>query len=189
MITQTWKLFMLLKKLKNKGKNQHFSSKFWFLASSAMLSIFFTGLLFQIYPLTAPKPEENFPLADKDALPLVIFQHNTLSSFSNPVNPPPEVEREIPVIITAYSSTPSQTDDSPYITAAGTLVREGIVANNYLAFGTEIRIPEIYGDKIFVVEDRMSDTKGYYHIDVWLPDYYQALSFGAKRTHIEVLKR
>jgi 3D (Asp-Asp-Asp) domain-containing protein len=180
---------MLLKKFKNKGKNRIFSAKFRFFLSSAALSALFIGLLFQVYPLSASRIRENPQLADKSTLPLIIFQHNSLSSFSNPVNPPPEVEREIPVIITAYSSTPSQTDDTPFLTAAGTLVREGIVANNYLAFGTEIRIPEIYGDRIFVVEDRMSDRKGYYHVDVWLPDYDQALAFGAKRTHIEILKR
>ncbi|XOB42132.1 MAG: hypothetical protein ACKKMP_02050 [Candidatus Nealsonbacteria bacterium] len=124
-----------------------------------------------------------------DAMPSFSFiQGNTLSSLSNPTNPPPRVVRELPVIITAYSSTESQTDDTPFITASGSCVRDGIVANNLLPFGTRIRIPEVYGDKIFVVEDRMNRKKGYYHVDVWLADYWQALSFGAKRTTIEVLE-
>ena len=115
-------------------------------------------------------------------------QGNTLSSLSNPTNPPPKVVKELPVIITAYSSTESQTDDTPFITASGSYVRDGIVANNLLPFGTKIRIPEVYGDKIFVVEDRMNRKKGYYHVDVWLSSYLQAKSFGAKRTTIEVLE-
>lgn len=118
----------------------------------------------------------------------VILQENTLAPLSNPANPPLEIVRKLPVIITAYSSTPWQTDDTPYITASGERVREGIVANNLLPFGTKIRIPEIYGDKIFIVEDRMSWKKGDYHIDVWFPEYQQALSFGAKKTYIEVLE-
>lgn len=118
----------------------------------------------------------------------IILQENTLVSISNPANPPLKVVKKLPVIITAYSSTPSQTDDTPYITASGSWVKEGIVANNYLPFGTKIRIPEIYGDKVFTVEDRMSWKKGNYHVDIWFPEYQQALSFGAKRTYIEILE-
>jgi 3D (Asp-Asp-Asp) domain-containing protein len=93
------------------------------------------------------------------------------------------------VIITGYSSTPWETDDEPYITAAGTFVRDGVVANNYLPIGTKIRIPELFGDKIFVVEDRMNWRKSDYHIDIWFPDYWQAINFGAKRTYIEILEK
>ncbi|MCP6719528.1 MAG: 3D domain-containing protein [Patescibacteria group bacterium] len=126
---------------------------------------------------------------DMNRMPkFVIFQSNSLSSLSSPTNPPLKVIRKIPVIITAYSSTISQTDSTPFITAAGTRVREGIVANNLLSFGTKIRIPEIYGDRIFVVEDRMNRRKSNYQIDIWFPDYWQALSFGAKRAYIEVLE-
>ena len=90
-------------------------------------------------------------------------------------------------MVTGYSSTEDQTDSDPFVTAAGTLVREGIVANNFFSLGTKIKIPELFGDKIFVVEDRMSWGKGNYYIDIWFPDYWQALNFGAKRTYIEVL--
>jgi 3D (Asp-Asp-Asp) domain-containing protein len=119
---------------------------------------------------------------------LLIFQENTLLPITNPSNPNPKILREIKVIITAYSSTTWETDDTPFITASGTQVREGIVANNSLPIGTKIRIPELYGDKIFVVEDRMNWEKGKYHIDIWFPDYWQALDFGTKRTYIEVLE-
>jgi len=133
--------------------------------------------------------EEPGSILDLREIPeLIIIQENTLASLSNPANPEPEIIRRLPVIITAYSSTNWQTDDDPYITAAGTLVRDGIVANNLFPFGTKIKIPELFGDKIFVVEDRMSWEKGKYHIDIWFPDYWQALNFGAKRTYIEILE-
>ena len=119
---------------------------------------------------------------------LAIIQENSLLSLSDPSAPEPRVIQKINVIITAYSSSPWETDSNPYITAAGTRVREGIVANNYLPIGTKIKIPELYGDKIFVVEDRMNWKKGYYHVDIWFPSYWEAKQFGAKKTYIEILE-
>ena len=88
-----------------------------------------------------------------------IAQDNTLLSTSNIVNSSKTV-RKIKMIITAYSSTYEETDDTPFITASGDMVRDGIVANNLLPFGTKVRIPELYSNKIFVVQDRMNQRKG-----------------------------
>jgi len=99
-----------------------------------------------------------------------------------------EVVKKIKVVVTAYSSTPDQTDDTPFITASGKTVADGIVANNMLPFGTEIRIPELYGDKVFVVQDRMNRRKSNYHFDVWMPDRASAVDFGVKTVEIEVLE-
>jgi len=90
-------------------------------------------------------------------------------------------------IVTAYSSTPDQTDDSPFITAMGSTVRDGIVACNFLKFGTKVRLPEIYGDKVFVVEDRMA-KKNSHKLDVWMETREQALQFGVKRLTLEILE-
>jgi len=118
----------------------------------------------------------------------LIIQGNSLQPTKNPLNPGEIiVSNRIEVVVTGYSSTPWETDDTPYLTAAGTLVKEGIVATNILPFGTKIRLPEIYGDKIFVVEDRMKQEKNY-HIDIWFPSYSEALNFGVKKTYIEILK-
>ena len=152
----------------------------------ALPLIIFFGFLFKFYSLSRAQENE---LAGLEENQLITFQDNTLVSVSNPNDPPLKTVGTLPVIITAYSSTPGQTDDTPFITAAGTSVREGIVANNYLSFGTKIRIPEVYGDKVFVVEDRMHWKKSNYHIDVWFPEYSEALAFGAKRTYIEILGR
>ena len=125
----------------------------------------------------------------EDVPSFLFSQGSFLVPLSNPANPPLKVVRTINTVITAYSSTIGQTDDSPFITASNKDVRDGIVANNYLPFGTQIRIPELYGDKVFVVEDRMSRKKGNYHFDVWFSDYDQALAFGAELTYVEVLGR
>lgn len=93
----------------------------------------------------------------------------------------------IEVVITGYSSTPEETDEDPFITASGDWVHDGIVAANFLPFGTEIRIPEIYGDKIFVIEDRMHPRKKQ-QIDIWFPSKQEALEFGAHYSYIEVLE-
>lgn len=137
------------------------------------------------------KIEANFSIQFldlKENSNLIFFQNNTLIAISNPTNPEPPVIKKLKVIVTAYSSTPWETDEDPEITAAGTKVREGIVANNLLPIGTKIRIPELFGDKIFIVEDRMNWTKGNYHIDIWFPSYWEALNFGAKKTYIEILE-
>lgn len=88
--------------------------------------------------------------------------------------------------VTAYSSTPDQTDDTPFITASGKRVRKGIVAINGLPFGTRIKIPDLFGDKVFVVEDRMHRRKKQ-NIDVWMPTREQALEFGRQKAVIEIL--
>jgi 3D (Asp-Asp-Asp) domain-containing protein len=94
----------------------------------------------------------------------------------------------IPVIITAYSSTPEETDDTPFVTASGTQTRDGVVASNLLPFGTKIRIPEYFGNKIFTIEDRMNKRMDDFQIDVWFPSSYQAHLFGVKYTYIETIK-
>jgi len=96
--------------------------------------------------------------------------------------------KTIQVVVTAYSSTPDQTDDSPFTTASNKTVRDGIIANNMLPFGTKVKIPSLYGDKIFVVEDRMNKRKSDYHFDIWMPTRDSALNFGVKTVDIEILE-
>lgn len=90
------------------------------------------------------------------------------------------------VIVTAYSSTVDQCDASPFITARGTLVRDGIVACNFLAFGTQVMFPELYPGKVFVVEDRMAKRNSH-KIDIWFPTRWEAQQFGVKYTPVVVL--
>lgn len=93
--------------------------------------------------------------------------------------------KKIKVVLTAYSSTSDQTDASPFITANGSHVADGIVAANFLPFGTKLKIPQLFGDKIFSVEDRMN-PRYYYKIDVWMPTREAAKKFGVKYAEVEV---
>lgn len=120
--------------------------------------------------------------------PQIINADYESPKFCDAPNLPYEVAKTIKMIITAYSSAPEQTDDTPLITASGKTVFDGIIANNMLPFGTKIRIPDVYGDKVFVVEDRMHRRKGKYHIDIWFPEYDQAKEFGAKLADVEILE-
>jgi 3D (Asp-Asp-Asp) domain-containing protein len=121
-----------------------------------------------------------------DNLPILI-QGNSVISLAKHHYPLDKPKRRILVMVTGYSSSPFETDETPYITASGTLVKDGIVAANFLPFGTKIRIPEIFGEKVFVVEDRMNPRKGY-HIDIWFPTREKALKFGARLAYIEIVE-
>jgi 3D (Asp-Asp-Asp) domain-containing protein len=160
------------------------------------VSVLMTGVLFGFLPLFhfVNKAQADIDSAIKAeqimmelSARLGLLQGNSLLPFSSPAGPDLTVVRKLNVVITAYSSSVWQTDDTPNITASGKWVKDGIVANNLLPFGTKIRIPELYGDRVFIVEDRMSYIKGNYHVDIWFSSYWEAVNFGAKRTHIEVL--
>ncbi|MFA6136179.1 MAG: hypothetical protein WC705_02370 [Candidatus Paceibacterota bacterium] len=89
---------------------------------------------------------------------------------------------------TGYSSEPEQTDDTPFITASGSTVRDGVAAANFLPMGTRFRVPEIYKNKIFTVEDRMNSRFGNQQIvDIWFEDTNDAHEFGRKIVAIELL--
>lgn len=96
------------------------------------------------------------------------------------------------VIATAYSSTVGQTDDTPCITANGFDLCanniEEIIANNGLKFGTKVRIPELYGDRVFTVADRMNARFGQNRIDIWMTSQEKAQDFGVRRVKMEIVK-
>lgn len=91
------------------------------------------------------------------------------------------------VWVTAYSSSLDETDDTPLETASRTGARKGVVAANFLPFGTEIKIPEFFGDRIFCVEDRMHKRRKNF-VDIWMPTKRAAKKFGIKRAKIVVVE-
>src|SRR3989344_256314 len=101
---------------------------------------------------------------------------------------PPEKPKVLDMWITAYSSSEDETDDTPHITAIGTPTRDGVVATNMLPIGTLVRVPEYFGKKVFVVEDRMHPRKRWV-LDICMPSKAQAKEFGSYLTKIEVIKR
>ncbi len=90
------------------------------------------------------------------------------------------------VRITAYASVADETDSTPFITANGTVVHNGIIAANFLPFGTEVMIPSLFGNKVFTVEDRMAP---YFKnsVDIWMPSVGKAIVFGVHRAEIVVI--
>ena len=108
-----------------------------------------------------------------------------------PKNDELEVIRSTYHVITSYNSEVGQCDDSPCITANGFNVcehgMEDTIAANFLKFGTKVKIPELFGDQVFVVRDRMNkryDSR----IDVWMINKVDSRAFGVKYAKIEVLK-
>ena len=98
----------------------------------------------------------------------------------------PAVKRTIFVTVTAYSSTPDQTDSTPFITANGTHVRDGIIAANFLKFGAKVRFPDYSGDKIYEVTDRMN-ARYPDRADIWMESREEAIVFGIRTLKMEIL--
>src|SRR3989338_8168132 len=102
-----------------------------------------------------------------------------------------EVVDTYKITVTAYSSTVDQTDSTPCFTANDfdlcTHNREDVIAANFLPFGTKVRIPEYFGDRIFTVQDRMN-ARYYYRADVWFKTRADAVTFRAPYTVVEVVK-
>jgi len=117
---------------------------------------------------------------------LALFTNHTALAIS--INPETGLTaNQIEVEITAYSSTESQTDSTPFIAASGKHVYDGMVAANFLPFGTKIKIPELFGDKIFIVDDRMN--KRYQNrVDIWYANTNSAIKFGIQKAIIEIVE-
>lgn len=111
-----------------------------------------------------------------------------------PVSAEREPVKTIWVVVTAYSSTPDQTDSTPCIAAKGfdlckayaELGEGNTIAANFLAINKQVKLPELFGDKTFAVRDRMNARYGQGRIDVWMPTREMAKEFGVKRVKMEV---
>jgi 3D (Asp-Asp-Asp) domain-containing protein len=96
-------------------------------------------------------------------------------------------KRRMVVRASAYSSTVDQTDGDPFTAASGAKVHDGMIAMNGMPFGTKIRIPQYYGNKVFVVEDRMNARWGNRKIDIWMTTRAAAMQWGVRTLTIEIL--
>jgi 3D (Asp-Asp-Asp) domain-containing protein len=159
-----------------------------FVSDGKKLLIILFGLALLLGLASALAKGEEIKAKDGKITSLPLIQGNSLLASVSPTELEEKMVKKINVVATAYSSSVWETDDTPFLTAAGTQTRDGVIANNILPFGTKIKIPELYGDKIFVVEDRMNWKKGDYQIDIWFPSYGEAKEFGAKNTYIEILE-
>lgn len=125
----------------------------------------------------------------KNILPkgLVLQESRGVRSNLNVNKAKKQPDLRLRAIITAYTSTPDQTDDTPFIAATGKRVYDGMIAANGLPFGTKIKIPSLYGEKIFTVDDRMNSRYGLGRMDIWLDtSRSEAMQFGLKIAEAEV---
>jgi 3D (Asp-Asp-Asp) domain-containing protein len=163
-----------------------------FFSKKTMNRIQHTFMAGMLIPLLGFMPALDRPIQEAEEDPsstqerLVFMQTNTLLPIASPLGSE-KIAKTMRLYVTAYSSTPEQTDDTPFITASGKHVRDGIVATNLLPLGTKIKIPEIYGNKVFVVEDRMH-PRMQDRVDIWFSTYSEAKNFGKKRASIVVLE-
>ncbi|WP_216319190.1 3D domain-containing protein [Deinococcus aestuarii] len=100
---------------------------------------------------------------------------------------------------TAYSSTPGQTDSTPFITATGTRVRSGVVALSrdllrVFPYGSRVTVEDLSGrtgsllrGQVFTVEDTMAARKTN-SIDIWMASRGQAIRFGARQVRITAVR-
>jgi 3D (Asp-Asp-Asp) domain-containing protein len=132
-----------------------------------------------------------------DDRPILLASLNAIEGVSSPVGGVSRTLRRMYTVqVSGYNSEAAQTDDSPFITANGTHVRDGIVAANIIdaagrniPFNTVIKFKNCGGipeDKIFTVTDRLN--KRYTrNVDIWFAHKSDALKFGRRTCQIEVI--
>lgn len=143
----------------------------------------FGGIILALNTLVFPQTINNLVMPQRPAE----VQTDVAQAAEVPADttPQPAPKRVIWVTVTAYSSTPDQTDDTPFWTANGTHVHDGIVAANFLKFGTKVHFPDYFGDKEFSVEDRMN-ARFPDRMDIWFPTREAALNFGIQKLKVEI---
>jgi 3D (Asp-Asp-Asp) domain-containing protein len=125
---------------------------------------------------------------DTEAAKITTVATTTVATTTNKVE---KVIKTSTHMMTAYNSEAAQTDDDPCTTANGfNLCKHGIedtIAANFLPMGTRVKIPDLFGDRVFVVRDRMNQ-KHPNRVDVWMKDHQSAMNFGVKIAKIQVLE-
>ncbi len=114
---------------------------------------------------------------------VVLVNQDSIQSIPDIFVPEKESTKKMSVILTAYSSSPDETWGDPFITASGQRVRDGIIANNCLPFGTIVNINGMY----FEVLDRKNSRYGCEWFDIWKPSKQAAINFGIQRTYLDIL--
>ncbi|HAZ16505.1 MAG: hypothetical protein UV70_C0005G0039 [Parcubacteria group bacterium GW2011_GWA2_43_13] len=128
-------------------------------------------------------------LPSKDLVPTVASVYTDTTDQKIVQSPDYQVVWDRYMTITAYSSTPDQTDGSPYLAARGHVVHWGMVAANDLKIGTQVRMPDLFGDQVFTVLDRMNARySGGWRLDVWMPVRDDAKRFGKRYTRVEIVQ-
>ncbi len=145
------------------------------------------------FPNTKTVQAQSIPTPAKDhshavtILPAESINPGPLPSLPTVPDKPIMVKKTMTVRASAYTSSRAETDSDPFTTASGQKVRDGIIAANGLPFGTKVRLPRDYGNKIFTVTDRMNAKWGNQRIDIWMTDRHQALDWGVRTVTMEIV--
>lgn len=153
------------------------------------------GVIAIIGVFTSALPAQAVNLQTKRLVVLSSFPLQVETIEQEEVPPFPTVQdreplKTITVVSTAYNSLVGQTDSTPCIPAMPKFdlckfyEENGFgnsIAANFLPLGTQVTFPDLYGDKIFVVRDRMNARYGYGRVDIWMHEKADAKAFGVKR--------
>ena len=119
---------------------------------------------------------------------VLLFGYFTANPFVPGARSSPKpVVAVISMRVTAYTSDPKETDSDPFITASGTRTQDGTAGSNALPIGTEVVIPKLFGNKIFVIKDRMN-PRFKDRLDVWMERKDEAKAFGIKIADVHVIR-
>lgn len=158
----------------------------------ANLSLILALLASLVYPFRGVEAKEYFLAnsSQNNTSEAIITESSEAKMFSPDLVVP---DKRINGVISFYSSTPNQTDSDPFTAADGTRVYDGMIANNCLplygrsAKKAYVKIPALYGDKIFKVHDRMNKRYGCGKFDIWMDAPVKELfKLGIKRAEVEV---
>lgn len=152
-------------------------SQFFFLKKSDDGSRFAKNLKVVVDPTTSPLMDLYKENKERQAIHIASLDNKSISDSKS-------------VTLTAYNSEVEQCDGDPCTTASGfNVCKHGIedtVAANFLPLGTKIKIPELFGDRIFTVRDRTA-RRFSNRVDVWMVKKTDALKFGIKKADIVII--
>lgn len=162
--------------------NKSAKASIWGIVMGFVFFSSYSGLIVEGSPSTIVNNSDQDSLSANEI-------NNSSNTFLAAVNSPQiSVTSKRRIIVTAYSSTSDQTDETPFVTASGKWVYDGVIASNFLEFGTKVRFPELFGDKIFTVEDKMHERFADTRVDIWFADRESAKEFGLQEAIMEILE-
>ena len=120
----------------------------------------------------------NSPIVEaKEVIPVIQEPSQNAINRTKPPLPGVFEYNQALAVVSAYTASEDETDDTPTITASGTSTRPGIVANNCLRFGDKVTI----AGKEYEVQDRMNKRYDCAHFDIFMESKDEAIKFGRQK--------
>lgn len=128
------------------------------------------------------------------ALGVIVWQiimlagERSMAGYSQYQLEKPQIVQKIPqtmqIVVSYYTASRDETDDTPCITADGTNIcpaKVPVIANNCLSFGTKVRI----NGTLYEVHDRMAQRFGCEQFDILLTDKAEAIRRGRHTAELQ----